>query len=175
MSSAELGLKIKVAYAERNSHQENMLNEGNASNTISVDISFNKMIVTWQILEIADGLSLRAYSQSDLIAEKFRALLQQVIRKRNRRQDVYDLHILLEKRESDNNAAATLILNTLIKKCRSRDIEPYSILIDDNEIESHSRAEWNSMKPETGELPDFDSCYGCIATIYRQLPWRALN
>ena len=65
-------LKIKVGYAKRNSHQENMLNEGNASNTISVDISFNEKIVTWQILEIADGLSLRAYSQSDLIAEKFR-------------------------------------------------------------------------------------------------------
>ena len=80
-------LKIKAGYAKRNSQQEKMLHEGNASNAISVDISFKEKIVKGQILEIADGVSIRTYSQSDLIAEKYRVLLQQEIRNRNRRQD----------------------------------------------------------------------------------------
>lgn len=167
-------LSIKVAYAERYSHQEKMLREGKAINAVSLDISFHEKILNYQVLEIADGESLRAYSLTDLIAEKYRALLQQVIRNRYRRQDVYDLHALIPKLESDDNMK-TIILSTFIRKCKSREFEPYQFSVDNKELEFRSRAEWNSMKLEIGELPDFDSCYGCIMTFYRQLPWHALD
>lgn len=119
-------------------------------------------------------MSLRAYSLTDMIAEKCRALLQQAIRNRYRRQDVYDLNTLIMKLESDNDEK-TKILDAVIRKCESRGIDPNSSSMDEKKLESRSRAEWDSMKLEIGELPEFESCFGCIANFYRQLPWHSLD
>ena len=84
-------LKLKIASAKRGTTQEKALQEGKAPVVIAVDISFNEPLLQIQVLELTGGQELRAYGLVDLIAEKYRAILQQVPRKRYRPQDVYDL------------------------------------------------------------------------------------
>ena len=163
-------LQLKIAYAERGSHQEERLLEGMAANIIRLDISFNEEMSEIQFLEITDGESLLAYSLIDLIAEKYRAMLEQVHRNRRRRQDVYDLDILILDPELDDEAKAKILI-TLIKKCQSRGIIPSLNSIDNPEIRSRSGSEWDTLELEIGEIPDFNSCFERVATFYRQLPW----
>ena len=71
-------LRMKVAYALRGTRQEKALQRGRAANVIGIDISFNERMGYVQILELTGGQELFAYGLADLIAEKYRAVLQQV-------------------------------------------------------------------------------------------------
>ena len=163
-------LKLNIAYAKRGSYQEKRLLERNPANIIRLDISFKEEISEIQVLEIADGELLLAYSLNDLIAEKYRAMLQQALRNRHRRQDVYDLNFLILDLELDDDAKAK-ILETLLKKCQARDIIASPGSFNDPDVRNRSRSEWNTLKLEIEEIPDFDSCFERIATFYSRLPW----
>ena len=71
-------LKLKIASAKRGTTQEKTLQEGKIPVAIDVDISFNEPLPQIQVLELTGGQELRAYGLVDLIAEKYRAMLQQV-------------------------------------------------------------------------------------------------
>ena len=114
---------MKVGFAKRGSNQHEAMLAGKAANIFDVDISFNESLQHTQILGLTDGQELLAYSLIDLIAEKYRAMLQQVERNRSRRQDVYDLKLLIERDEIDAKMRAQ-ILESFFIKCRSRHIEP---------------------------------------------------
>jgi len=116
-------LKMKIAFAERGARQEKALEEGKVPGVIDVDISFNETLRQIQVLELTGGQELQAYSLVDLMAEKYRAMLQQKERNRNRRQDVYDLNRLIADGEFDSAFKAQL-LDVYIEKCRSRHLEP---------------------------------------------------
>lgn len=83
---------------------------------------------------------MRAFTLHELIAEKFRALLQQPIRNRYRRQDVYDIAFLVETNQLDDEDRAH-ILTTLIEKCRTRNIDPGITGIDESEIAKRAEAD----------------------------------
>ena len=164
-------LKLKIASARRGTVSEQALQEGKPTNcVIDVDISFNEPMHQIQVLELAGGQELLAYSLVELIAEKLRAVLQQVGRRRNRRQDIYDLDRLIAEQEIDENLRAQ-ILEVFISKCRSRDIEPNRASLDDPEVKRRSAAEWDTIKLELGEVPNFEVCYARVAEFYRNLPW----
>ena len=164
-------LKLKIAYAHRGTKQEMRLLEDKVSEVIDLDISFNETLQHIQVLELTGGQELQAYGLVDLIAEKYRAMLQQVPRRRNRRQDVYDLDLLLRMHRIDD-ILRTQILDVFIAKCRSRRIEPTRSSLDDPEVKTRSRAEWQTMKLELGEVPDFERCFARISEFYRNLPWK---
>lgn len=163
-------LKIKVAFAERETTQEKALKKGLAPGVIDVDISFNEPLRQIQILELTGGQELQAYSLIDLMAEKYRAMLQQKERDRNRRQDVYDLNRLIESEKFDDGSRAQL-LDAFIEKCRSRHIEPTAQSLDDPEIKTRSGKEWETIELEIGEIPKFEDCYANVSEFYRSLPW----
>ncbi len=163
-------LKLKIAYAQRGTSQEKALLDGKTPGVIDVDISFNEPIRQIQILELTGGQKLRAYSLIDLIAEKYRAMLQQITRNRNRRQDVYDLHFLIANNDLDD-AIRAQVLDVFMEKCRSRHIEPTWQSLENPEVKKRSGAEWNTMKLELGELPDFEECFKSVSEFYRSLPW----
>lgn len=137
---------------------------------IDVDISFNEPLSQMQVMELTGGAELLAYSLSELMAEKFRAMLQQKVRNRNRRQDVYDLNRLIEGNEFSDRVRAA-ILEAFLEKCRMRKIEPDAHSLEDPEIRKRSETEWDTMELEIGALPDFEDCYGRVSAFYRALPW----
>ena len=97
-------------------------------------------------------------------------MLQQGIRNRYRRQDVYDLDILIRNPDLNDEAKA-MILTTFIEKCELRNIKPTQDSIDVPEIKKRSGSEWSTLELEIGQVPDFDACFERIATFYQQLPW----
>jgi len=163
-------LQIKIGYVDRSSRQHEQLLKGEASSVIAMDITFNETIEEIQILRISDENTLLAYSLIDMIAEKYRALLQQPSRDRYRKQDIYDLDILIRDPDLDDYALGR-VLEILMIKCTSRDINPTPDSIDDPEIRRRAGTDWNTIELETGDLPDFNGCFERVRIFYRKLPW----
>lgn len=166
-------LQLKIAYAQRGTTEEAALSEGKTTNVIKLEISFNEPLHQFQVLELTGGWELRAYSLVDLIAEKYRAILQQIPRRRNRRQDIYDLDLLIADNQIDDSCCAQ-ILDALIEKCHSRHISPNHMSLDDPEIKRRSGADWHTMKLELGEVPDFENCFARVSQFYKDLPWQTI-
>lgn len=164
-------LRLKIASAKRGTTQEKALRKRLPRVVIDADISFNEPLTQIQVLELTGGRELRAYGLGDLIAEKYRALFQQVPRNRHRPQDVYDLDRLIAGNKFDN-LLQTQILDALIAKCQARQIKPTRASIEDPEIKKRAGADWRAMELEIGEVPDFEGCFSRVAEFYRNLPWR---
>ena len=164
-------LKLKIASARRGTPQERALRSGRPAGVlIEIDISFNEPLSEIQVLEMTDDQALLAYSLIDLIAEKYRALLQQVTRRRQRRQDVYDLDHLIMRNEIDEECRSR-ILEAFVTKCWTRNLDPTRASLDDPEIRKRAAAEWGTMELELGRLPDFEGCFVRVCEFYRNLPW----
>ncbi len=139
---------------------------------LKVEISFKEPDITSvEVLDIG-GLELYAYSLTDVIAEKIRALLQQAVRKKKgRRQDVYDIHFLLGRSDFGDKERAE-ILHSLLRKCETRlPSSPDVDSIDDPIIKEKAQVEWDDIRLETGTLPDFEACFRKVRGFYRDLPW----
>lgn len=166
-------LKVTIAYAVRGSREEQRLRDGQCPSILRVDVSFNEPVAAIQVIRLGDrGALVHAYGLVDLVAEKLRALLQQLQRRhpRYRRQDVYDLARLIKAFSLDDDERRQ-ILAALREKGRSRGIEPQSDSLDNPEVARMAAAEWETMQLELEDLPDFDSCYAVVQDFYRSLPW----
>ncbi|RJF94386.1 nucleotidyl transferase AbiEii/AbiGii toxin family protein [Oleomonas cavernae] len=166
-------LKITVAYARRGDRSEWRIEAGQSPRVVSLDISFNESINATELVRLDDrGSTLFAYALTDLIAEKFRALLQQTERDqpRYRRQDVYDIAYLVTHFPLDDREMHS-ILQSFRLKCRARGITPGVHSINDPLVVARARAEWGTLAAELPKLPDFDACFKKVEALYRALPW----
>jgi len=164
-------LMLRVGYARRGSPQQRLFQSGNASHVLDIDIAFREPVNAIQIVQLGrEGVTIRAYSLLDLIAEKLRALLQQPKRNRNRRQDVYDIASLLGKFAFDAGEQQNL-LALLREKCRARDVNPTRDGLGQEEIRERARKDWDTLGLELDALPDFDRCFDVVNNFYRALPW----
>ncbi|MPL96454.1 hypothetical protein SDC9_42635 [bioreactor metagenome] len=164
-------LRVRIGSAKRGTGEEVRLADGKASRVLDVEISFRDQVYAFQELNLhGAGVAVRAFTIHELVAEKFRALLQQTIRKRNRRQDVYDIAFLIGENDF-SDADRTAILTTLIEKCRSRGIEANRESMDDPEIKQRAQAEWETLALEIGDLPPFEERFSLMHDLYVSLPW----
>ena len=167
-------IQVSLGYAykdDRGAHKR--LLTGRVATTIRLDYSLNEPIGETDLFELEEGHVIRTYSLVEMVAEKFRALLQQEVRNRVRRQDIYDLHYLLSEHPFRNDPLTRAgILERLVAKARARDLEVSSGAMANPEIIRRSRAEYKNLASEIeGELPDFDRVYGVVEAFYRSLPW----
>ncbi|MGU3594114.1 nucleotidyl transferase AbiEii/AbiGii toxin family protein, partial [Methylobacterium brachiatum] len=113
-------------YARRGTNEEKRLLEGQSTNVLQVDLSFREPVLnTTEATLGKPDLFIRTYAFEDVVAEKFRALLQQPDRNRARRQDVFDLAWLartVDQPVTDEMRAK--ILMALIEKSAARGITP---------------------------------------------------
>jgi predicted nucleotidyltransferase component of viral defense system len=78
---------------------------------IDLDISINEPIGDARIRELSSGVFLRVATIEDIVAEKLRALLQQPIRNRHRRQDLLDIAVVLRENATfDRGLVAAFLL-----------------------------------------------------------------
>lgn len=166
-------IKMTVGYAYKGTPQHKRLLSLQSPNTVSIDYSLNEATPNIEDLKLNFKESLLTYSLTDLIAEKYRSLLQQVSRNRSRRQDVYDLNLLIERFGDIDNFERSKILNSLIIKSKARlKIAPDINSFEDPELKSRAKKDYPSLKNEIeGELPDFDELFQKVADFYRALPW----
>lgn len=164
-------LRVRIGSAKRGTSEAAKLAEGKASRVLDVEISFRDHVYTFQELNLKGaGVAVRAFTIHELVAEKLRALLQQPVRKRNRRQDVYDIAFLIDGHDFDDDDKA-IILTTLIEKCRSRGIDAKQDSMDNPEIKQRAQADWDTLALEIGDLPPFDERFALMRDLYTSLPW----
>jgi predicted nucleotidyltransferase component of viral defense system len=164
-------LLVRIGSAKRGTKEEQKLADGIASRVLDIEISFRDQVYAYQELNlIGAGVAVRAFTMHELIAEKMRALLQQPIRKRYRRQDVYDIAYLIDDHDF-SGADKAAILATLIEKCRSRGIEAKQESVDDPEIKRRAAADWDTMALEVRDLPPFEERFTLMRDLYVSLPW----
>lgn len=168
-----INLKIGIGYARRGTNDHKGLARGNSRHVIQMDYSFDERVPTQDVFQVDSDGCLRVYALTTLIAEKYRALLQQVIRRRARRQDVYDLQFLLSSFDLNTDAHRREILDVLRVKAEDREVPLARDAMANQEVVDRAQEEYASLVNELveGGLPDFDESYVLIRTYYENLPW----
>lgn len=165
-------LKLSIGYAVKGTSDARRLEERQSTRILEVDISFKERVINATELVIEDpDVSILAYQYEEIIAEKLRALMQQVIRDRTRRQDIFDIRWLIERYRPDD-ATNAIILQALRAKAEARCLAVTRDGFDDPTLKERSAREWETMRLEIGErLPDFDESFSIVGEFYRSLPW----
>jgi predicted nucleotidyltransferase component of viral defense system len=168
-------IRASIGYAyksESNAHKRLMA--GHSSNVIGVDYSLNEPIGNTDFLELAEGNVIRTYDLVELIAEKFRALLQQQARNRVRRQDIYDLYYVLKTHPFiGDTLTKERILQRMVEKSTARKLSLTHESMSNPEIMRRAREQYPLLASEIeGELPSFDAVYEAVESFYRSLPWK---
>lgn len=162
-------IKLKIGYAYKGSPKHKRLLTLKSPDSISIDYSLNESTPNIENMTINASETILAYSLIDLIAEKYRSLLQQVKRNRNRRQDVFDLNLLLDNIDEFERLE---IMECLISKSRARDIYPDIDSFNDPELRLRAECDYHTLEDEiVGKLPDFDELFKKVSEFYKSLPW----
>lgn len=163
------GVEMTIGYAYSGTRKHRTLLRSNCTDVIAVDLSLNEPVHAVEEMPV-DGNTLRIYGFSEAVAEKYRALLQQEEKNKFRRQDVFDLNILIS--ESIESAEQATILASILEKSHARDIDARRDSLDNPELKRRAKAEYATLADEIeGELPDFEVTYSKIKSFYEKLPW----
>lgn len=164
-------IKISIGYAynsETRSHKRLMRKQ--STTTIKVDYSLNEPSSRVDSFEIDEKNIINTYTLTDLIAEKLRAILQQSVRNRNRRQDSYDLWFILKR--NSGSIDRSRVLHSLQEKSKARDLEVAVDSMANLETRRRSEKAYKELKSEIeGEFPPFDEVYRKVQGFYEELPW----
>jgi predicted nucleotidyltransferase component of viral defense system len=170
-------LHLKIGYANRNDrNQYNRLAQKQSAKVVEIDFSFNEWIPEGdsEIAILAGEGELKHYSLHEIVAEKFRSLLQQPIRERARYQDVYDLHLLLT---SNQNLATEddrhLVLKLLKEACYSRQVRADDSSFRNPQIKELARLGYEKELPAQlkEDPPEFEEAFALVDRYYSSLPW----
>lgn len=183
MDSSYPAYKVRLGFARQDNPQEmERLRRKAAHSIVEIDVSFNEPIAEEDTssIKLAENCNILSYNLEQIVAEKYRSLLQQTIRNRNRRQDVYDIYYLLDvhKDHLKTNKSKSLVLNKLIKSSRNRNIEKYlhqnGIL--DEDIRQRSLQDFSTLALEIdiSEI-DPDSMFEEISKYFCSLPWENIT
>jgi len=167
-------LTLSIGYAPRSKPRElTRLMNGQAPTIVEIDYSYNEAVLDVEVLSLSDGEELKAYSFLNLIAEKLRSLLQQPIRKRNRRQDIYDLNLLITGSQSLSKDEENRLLQLIIESCKERSIDANKASFANPEVKKMAEEGYKNLEHEIeGQLPSFHDAYMTVQYFYENLPWK---
>jgi predicted nucleotidyltransferase component of viral defense system len=170
-------LTLSIGYAPRsNARLLARLLQGQSPTIVEIDYSYNETVLDVEVLMIGDGKHIKAYSFLSLLAEKFRALLQQPTRQRHRRQDVYDLHLLITNSPALTPIEQHQLIQLLSNTCQSRDIKIHRHALSNAPIKDMSHKGYEALSAEIdAPLPDFNEAYTDLENFFENLPWEALG
>ena len=143
--------------------------DGNFSQVVPVEISINDVICETRDEQLAPdaGVTIRACVLEDIIAEKLRALLQQPIRGRNRKQDAYDIARFVRCDGARINTAK--VANYLVCKAQARGIKPRKSSFDEHVREQASHEYGHLFQEHDPDFIRFDDAWETILAFVGQL------
>lgn len=167
-------IQMTVGYADKsdtNAHRRLIAKK--SPQVVRIDYSLNEPIGKVELFEVNNDLTIQIYNFEELVAEKFRALLQQEVRNRIRPQDIYDLHFLLTDHPlKDDNITKISVLKSLKIKSAARDLLVEKASMRNPEIIRRSEADYRHLNSQIeNPLPPFDEIYATVQTYYEGLPW----
>jgi hypothetical protein len=176
--------KARIGYADStNQKAVKRLDNKQSTHIVELDISFNESVSVsdTENFKLTNRLNVLCYSLEQLVAEKYRSLLQQVVRTRSRRQDIFDIHYLLNQEASllYSNETKKTVLDKLIKCSERKGIEEYlnQFGMRDEEIKRLSIEDFHTLSLEmdidTEVSPE--GMYTVVQDYFESLPWNDLN
>ncbi|MGV8057101.1 MAG: nucleotidyl transferase AbiEii/AbiGii toxin family protein [Smithellaceae bacterium] len=166
-------LEINIGYAYKGGRDHQHLLRNNCTNVIKLDYSYNEINQDIEVLELIEGTNIQAYSLSDFVAEKYRALIQQKTRNRIRRQDAFDIYWLIKNNHLEGSDVKNKILISLNIKSDSKGVVVDQYILRDEDIIRRSQADYDSLAQEIEvELPPFKDMYKIVQDYYESLPWK---
>ena len=158
-------LEVKVGYSERSDRQPPF------SDTIRLEISLNDIVCDAEYRPVGRG-SVHVCSIDDIVAEKLRALLQQVPRNRNRPHDVFDIHFYAMRYPGLLNREQI----ALFLQRKSSDREGLGRITEEMflnpEVRERASVGYEAVAerlPEEVSLPPFDEAFGAVLDLVRSL------
>ena len=135
---------------------------------VELEISLNDVLCeTIQAKLSANSEPVRVCSLEDILAEKLRALLQQLIRKRNRPQDVYD--IASRMRDFRDTVDVAKVSKYLLDKSRARGIAPKKGSYN-NEVRAFAAAVYDvEIKANAKVFIPFDEAWAEVLALVARL------
>jgi predicted nucleotidyltransferase component of viral defense system len=165
-------IKIKMGYAYKGTSAHRKLIKRECPTVFEIDYSFNEINQRIDTIQLVDGGKIQVYSLPDIVGEKFRAMIQQKIRNRQRRQDAFDIYWLLKSGYLDDRSLKILVYRSLLMKAKSRNLQVNKHSLSDEEIMKRSKAEYKTLAYEIdGTLPPFEEVYITVRNYYESLPW----
>lgn len=166
-------LRIRVGYAPGNDMARmQRLRSGKAADIVSIDYSYNEVITGIELDNLGNHSPIRLSSITDLVAEKYRALLQQHERNRERYQDPWDLHWLLMRVPTLHEPTdRSEVLRALRLKCAGRIPVAGHSLANPELITRASRRYQTLATLVPAPLVPFEDVWGVVADYYVSLPW----
>lgn len=117
--------------------------------SIPVEISINELICASEPVDVQSSNALQVSTEEDIVAEKLRALLQQIPRNRHRPQDVLDIAVLLAR---GTNLRPDVVALYLKQKAASRDVRVDLDLFKADELWARASENYGSLKNTAREL-----------------------
>lgn len=166
-------LTLCIGYAPRSNPKAlQRLMHGQMPTVVEIDYSYNEAVLDVDVLALRNGEQLQAYSLLNLLAEKLRSLLQQPERHRNRRQDVYDLNLLLAGCDPMDPNEKRHLLELIKHTCAERRITATRDSMDHPLVREMAEKDYGGLAQEVdGELTPFDVAYTSVQRFYASLPW----
>lgn len=173
-------LHLNIGYASRNNAGAiKKLAAKQAAQVVKIDYSFNELVGDLAVIDANGNANLQTYGLLTLVAEKYRALIQQGIggraRGSSRGQDIFDLHSLLSQSPPSAEAQVHL-LNLLIEKSHSRGVIARKDSMSDELIYIKSAERYARLVDEIdGQLPNFDVAFALVRRFYEEMPWAVVG
>ncbi len=166
-------LEINIGYAYKGTIDHQHLIRNNCTNVVKVDYSYNEINQNIEVLELIKGANIQAYSLSDFVAEKYRAIIQQKTRNRIRRQDAFDVYWIIKNNHLKGNEIKNKILKSFKVKSDSKGISVDQFILRDKDIIRRSQTDYDSLAQEIDvDLPPFKDMYKIVQDYYESLPWK---
>lgn len=161
-------LRVGYALPGEDSLRRRMARGLKSSQVIPIEISSNDVICSYEYARIDEGLpQVKVATIEDIVAEKLRALLQQPIRNRQRRQDVLDIAVLLRLHPEIDRSSVS---HFLVLKCEARDIDPRKSSFHDPEIRSRANVDYDALEATTRVLfIPFDGAWTMLLRFVNEL------
>ena len=116
---------------------------------IPVEISINEPICASEAVDVQSSNTLQVSTEEDIVAEKLRALLQQIPRNRHRPQDVLDIGVLLAR---GTHLRPDVVAAYLKNKAASRNVQVSLDLFRADELWVRASENYDALKDTTREL-----------------------
>jgi hypothetical protein len=166
-------LEINIGYAYKGTIHHRHLIRNNCANVVKLHYSYNEINQHIEVLDLIEGSKIQAYSLSDFVAEKYRAIIQQKTRNRIRRQDAFDIYWIIKNNYLKDKNIKNKILKSFMVKSNSKGVIVDQYILRDKDIIRRSRMEYSALAQEIEvNLPSFDDVYKIVQDYYESLPWK---
>lgn len=132
---------------------------------VELEISLNDVVCETAIAQLDPqyDVSLRVCTLEDILAEKLRALLQQVVRNRHRRQDVYDIARML--RNHADQIDRRRVGEYLLRKSAARGIRATRSAFDE-EVRRRARVDYDMLFDALDpDFVPFDEAWAAVVEL----------